>query len=1508
MRPHRVLLRLGGGPSAAPIPQTTVALSGDNHGVASLELSFPRVAARRSKRISAKALPKAKRTKRAKLGSIDINAAAPVPAPVPARTQRKRAAACAASPARRRSRRRQSVAPYRCMVKSCTNKTDVLYVEGSIADVEKRAADATSQLELMCGGCLRQKHGPHATMSSMSRGDWIAQREPTYAMADSPAPVPPLAASSGAGGGLSARKGATADASDSRGDGASSFDDSSEDPPGRGDGSRTTLASNSVCIPASDGSDSDDERRAARLPARVSTRSPAQLAAPDGAMPPLSASGFECSQFDYGVESSQDAAPESTNAAAPQQWAMRAKQPSRAASKPAASAHKLAVEGAAPLPPPPPPPPPPPRSAPGVRSATRAASAAFSGFSTAGGTEAHISEGRLAEAMSLLGEDAASSSVLPDAALRQPAGSAVAAEAPVPPRVRSASPRPERARGVGGGGTFAGFSTARGDKVVLSVTSIAEAEMLLTTAVSAEEALPAQEATNHTTTVGATGPAAAAPPSKFAGFSTGRGTKVQLSAASIAVAKSLLTGDAPVAGGVAAASATDACVSGAVRSSRSARDASAAPVAVSAAASGAARAAPAAPAFAGFATGGGTKITLSSQHLEAAGKVLSKGEDNGDARGNASLSELVLQGARTPTHQRSPAVGAVDPNSQRARVSAHAAVLGEARGGAAKGEALGSRASSTARTAPSAATQRGPRDVRASLSSDDAARIVFSGGTEGVVLSELAPEDTHVAGSCAHGRGWLAAHNALVSRSEVDGRLVESAWTRNHYRWIVWKLAAQDRQKPPVGGRVGGARLSFSNVLKQLQHRYEKELNLARRPALRMVLEGDAPYSRYMVLCVSAVRSVPASGSAESATVGAHVELSDGWYCVDAALDAHLTQLLVANKIAVGDKLRVCAGGLDGAGSGIAPLECAANNAALRPSGARPMMRLHANATRRAYATARLGFQPTTSFRVCLSSLVVGGGAAPMVEAVVTRCYHMRFREVLPCDVYVYRGEKDDERAEREHRATFERAYEKAIEQKRADLEQQLREPGLSEAERDQINRDTMEEAADEAQSAMVAAAGGGQPALSRGGGRRAKSGQRDVSCSFEMRIACCCGGRTRANKRRCVRGDALFTRYDGQNAAHDVREGQRVLLTNADVSRRARRGDGGLIGMSMRDGKRSRMLRPCALALKKAAYTPRFWSQMRPPNASTPDFGDIDIVAVVVHATPCALQRGSQCKVTLFCMNERCATLAIGVEFDSLEANAPPHACEAGAPAAETRLPHPLRTVVAAGSIVAFRDVAVRSSDERLGVYCCEWTRRSSAVLLCAPAMVAAEERRPAMLAPPPAAAAAAAAAAAGALSAAGKRARAGGAGTPAPSARSSASRQRRRSRNRLTPLTRTKSRSAQMSVQKAPSALAAPLARWLHGRDGQISFAAEQARVREILEGGSAASSPNPERVRQQQVQDGEVSSLLIGLTSDDFGSASQDLSASSSALFAGLDLAAFDNPSQDLSQDRSFSVSRA
>ena len=916
-----------------------------------------------------------------------------------------------------------------------------------------------------------------------------------------------------------------------------------------------------------------------------------------------------------------------------------------------------------------------------------------------------------------------------------------------------------------------------------------------------------------------------------------------------------------------------------------------------------------APVFAGFATGGGTKISLSSKDLETAGMLLSKGRHNRDDHDNADSSKCVLQGTvHVPPREQRQAVGTVDPNLRRARVSANAALRGDARGSAAGGDVPGSRAraASTATSAQSTATPCGPRNMHDWLSSDDAARIVFSANAEGMALSELASEDTLVEGSCAHGRSWLAAHNALISRSDVDGRLVESAWTRNHYRWIVWKLAAQDRRKTPVGGRVGAARLCFRNVLVQLQHRYEKELNSALRPALRMVLERDAPHTRYMVLCVSAVRSVQADTTAGSAALGAHVELTDGWYCVDATLDAHLAQLLVANKITIGDKLRVCAGGLDGADSGIAPLECAANNAALRPSGARPMMRLHANATRRAYATASLGFQPTVSFRVCLSSLVHGGGPAPMVEAVVTRCYHMRFKEVLPCDVYVYRGEKDDERAEREHRKAYEREYEKALAQKRADVEKHLQEPGLSAAECEQVRRDAEEEAADEAQSAMVEA-GGGQPALSRGGGRRAKPGQRDVSCSFEMRISCCCGGRARADKPRCIRGDALFTRYDGQNAAHDVREGQRVLLYDVMVNRHARRGDGDLIGMSMRNGKHLVGMKSCELALKKAAYTPRSWSEMRPPNASTPEFGDIDIIAVVVHATPCVLQRGSQCKVTLFCMNERCATLAIVVEFDSLEANAPPKADappHARASATATRLPHPLRTVIAAGSIVAFRDVAVRSSDERLGVYCCEWTRRSSAVLLCAPESPAS----------------AAAGATAGALSTVGARVQLGSRRTPRARLAgacasvgpplSGARRQRRglthSSRSKLTPLVR-KSRRAQKAAAATPagakpSTLAAPLARWLHSSDGLISFAAEQARVRAIMEGSSAASSPNPERVRQQQVQDCEVSSLLIGLTSDDFGSASQDLSASSSALFAGLDLAAFDNPSQDLSQERS------
>tara|TARA_B110000208_G_scaffold188007_1_gene246909 strand:- start:282 stop:1655 length:1374 start_codon:yes stop_codon:yes gene_type:complete len=445
----------------------------------------------------------------------------------------------------------------------------------------------------------------------------------------------------------------------------------------------------------------------------------------------------------------------------------------------------------------------------------------------------------------------------------------------------------------------------------------------------------------------------------------------------------------------------------------------------------------------------------------------------------------------------------------------------------------------------------------------------------------------------------------------------------------------------------------------------------------------------------------------------------------------------------------------------------------------------------------------------------------------------------------------------------------------------------------------------------------------------------RDVSCVFQMRIACCCGGRKRADgRKRCANGSALLTRWDGEVASRGGKEGQRVVLYDAKVSNWTARGGGGgkdaAIEMSLRSGKMCRDLRPCEKATERAGYVPRSMMQISPPNCSDPDMGDVDVSVVVVHATPPSGGDGARLCATLFCMNERCATFAIKLEFDALETDpsrwqkqkqkkcASSSSSAASGVAEESfedvPLPHPLRSMSAPGSILALRDVMVQSADTGLGVYNCVWTRRSSATLLCAPegasvAAAAASAATPGgcgLVVSTPANTKNAGSRVAQSASVAAPRARA-----PPLSGRHQRS-GLKLSRRKHTPLTRMSgggsgargasspppSRGGGHSAAASNAALAAPLLQWLQCSEGRNAFAVEKKRVHAILCGDDAATSPNPGRAQQQSTRDGEVSTLLTGLTFDDFGS--QDMiieSATSPTLFADLALGAFDNPSQDV-----------
>ena len=202
--------------------------------------------------------------------------------------------------------------------------------------------------------------------------------------------------------------------------------------------------------------------------------------------------------------------------------------------------------------------------------------------------------------------------------------------------------------------------------------------------------------------------------------------------------------------------------------------------------------------------------------------------------------------------------------------------------------------------------------------------------------------------------GYNEMRTLLIGDGAAE-KLASVAWVKNHYKWIVWKLASMERMFPQD---YANQYLTAARVLSQLKYRYEREINQAQRPAVRKILERDEFAGRYMVLCVSAIRyrgkegvfvptkpirdknagvnpfppmrkpSDPAQKEeineganeedADYETLGGNcaiVEVTDGWYGVNAHLDEYMTALLRRGKLFVGMKLRIFGATISGSGT-----------------------------------------------------------------------------------------------------------------------------------------------------------------------------------------------------------------------------------------------------------------------------------------------------------------------------------------------------------------------------------------------------------------------------------------------------------------------------------------------------------------------------------------------------------------------------------------------------------------
>ncbi|KAJ6343075.1 hypothetical protein OIU76_004919 [Salix suchowensis] len=237
--------------------------------------------------------------------------------------------------------------------------------------------------------------------------------------------------------------------------------------------------------------------------------------------------------------------------------------------------------------------------------------------------------------------------------------------------------------------------------------------------------------------------------------------------------------------------------------------------------------------------------------------------------------------------------------------------------------------------------------------------------------------------------GAEAFYHMLVQSGALS-QYASKEWVINHYKWIVWKLACYERCCPE---KSAANFLSVSNVLEELKYRYEREVNHGHRSAIKRILEGDAPPSSMMVLCISSiyfscepkveVPSLALNGAEHSDS--AKLELTDGWYSVDAVLDISLSMHLDAGRLFVGQKLRIWGAGLCGWVGPVSSLEASKTVS----------LSLHINGTYRAHWADRMGFCKGIGSPLAFRCIKSNGGPVPRVLVGVTRIYPVLYKDKL---------------------------------------------------------------------------------------------------------------------------------------------------------------------------------------------------------------------------------------------------------------------------------------------------------------------------------------------------------------------------------------------------------------------------------------------------------------------------------------------------------------------------------
>ncbi|RDB29022.1 Breast cancer type 2 susceptibility [Hypsizygus marmoreus] len=217
--------------------------------------------------------------------------------------------------------------------------------------------------------------------------------------------------------------------------------------------------------------------------------------------------------------------------------------------------------------------------------------------------------------------------------------------------------------------------------------------------------------------------------------------------------------------------------------------------------------------------------------------------------------------------------------------------------------------------------------------------------------------------------------------------LATKPWVDNHWCLILWKLAGMVGLDPDQELIPDKKRWCWTEVIRQLSYRYERELNQGKRPALRLITTQDAPAAYPMVLCVSNVTWSEGGVTDDGLPIEPHPELevTDGWYRLRAQVDAPLARAIRRGAIRIGRKLGVAGARLSSEKKDPAEVLDAYTSTKLILSG---------NSSHLAPWHAKLGFRNGPCIST-LHSLTCDGGVVAAMDVVVVKTHPVAFFEFI---------------------------------------------------------------------------------------------------------------------------------------------------------------------------------------------------------------------------------------------------------------------------------------------------------------------------------------------------------------------------------------------------------------------------------------------------------------------------------------------------------------------------------